>query len=196
MDGVGPCKVVFLARIAYGYTVKEVIMMNFVIPGFFSVLWMTVLGGSAINFQMTGQVDLVSILNEQGSGAAAYAVLNHLPFSGILIGLYLLAVMISFITATDSTTNAMASISSTGITEASQEAPVFIKITWGVIVGAVALIFISTLGIDGIKTLSYLGGFSALFLGIFSILSLIFIMRNPGKFDRVSKAANKQKNVS
>ena len=191
-----PVTAVFLARIAYGYTVKEVIMMNFVIPGFFSVLWMTVLGGSAINFQMTGQVDLVSILNEQGSGAAAYAVLNHLPFSGILIGLYLLAVMISFITATDSTTNAMASISSTGITAASQEAPVFIKITWGVIVGAVALIFISTLGIDGIKTLSYLGGFPALFLGIFSILSLIFIMRNPGKFDRVSKAANKQKNVS
>nr|WP_255437463.1 BCCT family transporter [Thalassobacillus sp. CUG 92003] len=179
-----PVTAVFLARIAYGYKVKEVIMMNFVIPGFFSVLWMTVLGGSAINFQMTGKVDIAGIIDSQGTGAAAYAVLEQLPFSSILIALYLLAVMLSFITATDSTTNAMASISTKGITQGAQEAPVLIKITWGVIVGAVALIFIATLDVEGIKTLSYLGGFPALFLGIFSILSLIFIMRNPSKFDR------------
>ncbi|MGP4074950.1 BCCT family transporter [Halobacillus sp. K22] len=182
-----PVTAVFLARIAYGYTVKEVIMMNFVIPGLFSVIWMTVLGGTAINFQMTGKVDIAAIIDAQGTGAAGYAVLSEIPFSGILIVLYLLAVMISFVTATDSTTNAMASISATGITEGAQEAPIFIKITWGLIVGAVALIFISTLGINGIMTLSYLGGFPALFLGILSILSLIVVMRNPAKFDRHSK---------
>ncbi|UOQ44241.1 BCCT family transporter [Halobacillus salinarum] len=185
-----PVTAVFLARIAYGYRVKEVIMMNFVIPGFFSVIWMTVLGGTAINFQMTGKVDIAAVIADQGSGAAAYAMLDQLPFSGIIILLYLVAVMISFVTATDSTTNAMASISSTGITEGSQEAPVFIKITWGVIVGAVALIFISTLGLGGIRTLSYLGGFPALFLGILSIFSLIVIMRNPNKYDRHSKKKN------
>ncbi|MCA1022989.1 BCCT family transporter [Halobacillus litoralis] len=181
-----PVTAVFLARIAYGYTVKEVIMMNFVIPGFFSVLWMTVLGGTALNFQMTGRVDLAEVIAEQGTGAAGYAVLSELPFSGVLIMIYLLAVMISFVTATDSTTNAMASISSTGITEGSQEAPVLIKVTWGVVVGAVALIFISTLGLDGIRTLSYLGGFPALFLGLLSLISLLIIMKNPGRFDRHS----------
>ncbi|MFC0524639.1 BCCT family transporter [Pontibacillus salicampi] len=188
-----PVTAVFLARIAYGYRVKEVIMMNFVIPGFFSVLWMTVLGGSAINFQMTGKVDILSIMNEQGSGAAGYAVLSNLPFSGILIALYLVAVFISFITATDSTTNAMASISTQGITEGQQEAPVFIKVVWGLVVGTVALIFISTLGIDGIKMLSYLGGFPALFLGILSIISLIFIMRNPSQFNKFPQGAVQSK---
>lgn len=182
-----PVTAVFLARIAYGYKVKEIIMMNFVIPGFFSIIWMTVLSGSAINFQMTGKVDIASIMNEQGTGAAAYAVLEQLPFSGIIIALYLVAVMLSFITATDSTTNAMAGISSKGISQGTQEAPVIIKIVWGLIVAAIALIFIIAFDIEGIKTLSYLGGFPALFLGILSILSLIFIMKNPQKFDSFSK---------
>ncbi len=69
-------------------------------------------------------------MNEQGSGAAAYAVLGELPFAGVIIGIYLIAVMISFITATDSTTNAMASICTTGISDGSKEAPLLIKITW------------------------------------------------------------------
>ncbi|MBV1710188.1 MAG: BCCT family transporter [Erysipelothrix sp.] len=178
-----PVSAVFLARITYGYTVKEVITMNFVIPSIFSAIWMTIIGGTAINFQMTGAVDVLGIMLEQGSAAAGYAVLGNLPFSGILIFIYLVAVFISFVTATDSTTNAMASISSTGIQDGKQEAPLFIKIIWGVTVGAVSLIFITTLGIDGIRMLSYLGGFPALFLGILSIASLILIMGNPAKFD-------------
>lgn len=187
-----PVAAVFLARIAYGYTIKEVVMMNFVIPSIFSTVWMTILSGTTINFQLTGRVDVIGIMNEQGSGAAAYAVLGELPFAGVIIGIYLIAVMISFITATDSTTNAMASICTTGISDGSKEAPLLIKITWGIIVGAVSLIFITTLGLDGIKMLSYLGGFPALFLGILSILSLFMIMKRPERFDVFSGAKVKE----
>lgn len=186
-----PVAAVFLARIAYGYRIKEVVMMNFVIPGIFSTIWMTILSGTTINFQLTGRVDVLAIMNEQGSGAAAYAVLGALPMSGLIIGIYLVAVMISFITATDSTTNAMASICTTGISDGSKEAPLPIKITWGVIVGTLSLIFITTLGLDGIKMLSYLGGFPALFLGILSIVSLFMVMGKPGSYDVFSGAAAK-----
>lgn len=181
-----PVAAVFLARIAYGYRIKEVVMMNFVIPGIFSTIWMTILSGTTINFQLTGKVDVLAIMNEQGSGAAAYAVLGELPMSGIIIGIYLLAVLISFITATDSTTNAMASICTSGIDDGSTEPPLLIKITWGIIIGTLSLIFITTLGLDGIKMLSYLGGFPALFLGILSIISLFVVMKKPGKFDLTS----------
>lgn len=182
-----PVSAVFLARIAYGYKIKEVVVMNFIIPSIFSTVWMTILSGTAINFQLTGRVDILAKMNEQGSGAAAYAVLGELPFSGIIIGIYLITVLISFVTATDSTTNAMASICMKGIDEAGQEAPLIIKVIWGVIVGSVSLVFISTLGIDGIKMMSYLGGFPALFLGLMSIASLFVIMNNPRKFDLFSK---------
>lgn len=39
-------------------------------------------------------------------------------------------------------------------------------------------------GLDGIKMMSYLGGFPALFLGIFSLISLIRILRKPERFDK------------
>lgn len=185
-----PVSAVFLARISYGYKVKEVVVMNFIVPSIFSVVWMTILSGTTLNFQMTGKVDVIARMNEQGSAAAAYAVLGELPLSGLLIGLYLLAVIISFITATDSTTNAMASICTTGISSGEQEAPLLIKVIWGIVVGSVALVFISTLGIDGIKMMSYLGGFPALFLGFFSLISLIIIMRKPWKFDKYHEVVN------
>jgi glycine betaine transporter len=182
-----PVSAVFLARISYGYTVKEVIVMNFIVPSIFSAIWMTVLGGTAINLQMTGKVDILSIMLDQGSAAAGYAVLDYLPLSELLIGLYLLAIFVSFITATDSTTNAMSSISTTGITEGKQEAPTYIKIIWGATIGAVSLIFITSLGIDGIRMLSYLGGYPAMFLGILSLASLIYVMGSPHKFCVFSK---------
>ncbi|MDD3659487.1 MAG: BCCT family transporter [Lachnospiraceae bacterium] len=181
-----PVTAVFLARIAFGYKIKEVVTMNFIIPSIFSAVWMTILSGTSINFQMTGRVDILSIMNEQGSAAAAYAVLGELPLSGLIIAIYLVAVLISFITATDSTTNAMASISTTGISKGEQEAPLFIKIVWGVTVGLVAVVFITTLGIDGVKMMSYLGGFPALILGLFSIFSLVVIMKKPDKFNTFS----------
>lgn len=186
-----PVSAVFLARIAYGYKIKEVVMMNFVVPSIFSVIWMTILSGTTLNFQMTGRVDVLAIMNEKGSAAAAYAVLGELPFAQFMIGLYLIAVFISFITATDSTTNAMASISTSGMNDGSQEAPLAIKVVWGLTVGAVALVFITALGIDGIKMMSYLGGFPALFLGFFSLIALVLIMKKPGKFDIHTKIGDK-----
>lgn len=187
-----PVSAVFLARISYGYKIKEVVTMNFVIPSIFSVVWMTILSGTTINFQMTGRVDVLAIMNQQGSGAAAYAVLREFPLSGVIIGIYLIAVIISFITATDSTTNAMASICTTGISDGSKEAPLSIKIIWGIIVGAVSLIFTAALGIDGMKMLSYLGGFPALFLGILSIVSLFVIMGKPQKYDSFTGAKGRK----
>jgi len=182
-----PVSAVFLARISYGYKIKEVVMMNFVVPSLFSVLWMTILSGTTINFQMTGKVDVLAKMNAEGSAAAAYAVLGEFPFSGFMIALYLVAVLISFVTATDSTTNAMASISTSGMNDGSQEAPLLIKVVWGITVGAVALVFITALGIDGIKMMSYLGGFPALFLGFFSLIALVVIMTKPWKFDVYNK---------
>ncbi len=182
-----PVTAVFLARISYGYKIKEIITMNFFIPAGFGAVWMTVLGGTAINFQMTGKVDLLTIMNEQGSGAAGYAILSQFPLSGLLIVIYLIAVIVSFATATDSTTNAMASICTTGITEAEQEAPLYLKVLWGAIIGTMAVIFLATFGGEGIKMLSYLGGFPALILGILSLISLVVIMKRPQKYDVVSK---------
>lgn len=160
--------------------------MNFVIPAAFGGIWMTIVGGTAINFQMTGKVDLLSVMNAQGSGAAGYAVLSQFPMSGLLIVVYLVAVIISFATATDSTTNAMSSLCTSGINDAEEEASMFLKVIWGSVIGFIAVIFLATFGVDGIKMLSYLGGIPALILGVLSLISLFMVMGKPQKYDKTA----------
>jgi choline-glycine betaine transporter len=135
-------------------------------------------------------------MNEQGAGAAAYAILREFPFSGLLIFIYVVAVFISFITATDSTTNAMASISTTGMSDGTKEAPLLIKIMWGIVITVVTLVFLTTLGIDGIRMMSYLGGFPALFIGALSLVSLVLMIKKHWKMDKVSNNDNEVEKVS
>lgn len=184
-----PVTAVFLARISYGYTVKELIEMNFILPAIFSAIWMTIFGGTAIYMQMNGVVDLVGVLNTVGPEGVGYAVLKQMPLSGLIIPFFLFIVFITFVTAADSTTNAMAALSSTGITPENPEAPTFIKCIWGISVGALAYIMISLLGINGIKMLSNLGGFPATFLEIGAAIGLLFLIQDPSRYDIYSKEA-------
>ncbi len=183
--GWAPVTAVFLARLAYGYTIKQVIVTTFFIPAIFSTIWMSILSGSALYMQMSGTIDILAILTEKGPGFATYAVIEYFPFAIVISAVYVFAVFISFITATDSTLNAMASISSEGLTDGKQEAPVLLKVLWGSVITAVSLIFLAFLGLDGIRMLSYLGGIPALILGILGIVSLGVIINNYKKLDKL-----------
>ena len=54
-----------------------------------------------------------------------------------------------------------------------------LKIIWGSIIGASAVIMINYAGIDGIKMLSNIGGLPALLLIIFICIGVIRILFNP-----------------
>ena len=72
------------------------------------------------------------------------------------------------------------------------EAPVSMKILWGVIIGAMAAVMAVFTGVGGAKTLASIGGFPSMFLQMASCAALLKIMRNPGKFDIYSKKDEKE----
>ncbi len=156
-----PVTAVFLGRLAVGYTVREFIRVNLLYTSLFSVLWMTIFSGSALN---AGQADLYGVLQNQGPEGTIYALLGTLPFPKITGLLFLLIAFISYVTAADSNTSAMSGLCSNGISPQSPESPAWIKVVWGLIVGAVAWVMVSGAGVDGVKMASNLGGFPALFL--------------------------------
>jgi len=172
----------FLGRIAYGYTVKAFILVNFALPALFGGLWMTIFGGTSIHKQMTEGI-LGSILADKGPESVLYAVLADVPLSSIIIPFYLFIVFISFVTAADSNISAMGGISSSGISPDSPEPSVIIKIVWGLAVGTIGWIMISFAKIDGIKMLSNLGGIPAIILELFVVFALIKVARSPEKYD-------------
>lgn len=146
---------------------------------------MTVFSGAAIHLQITGKIDLVALLNAGNSAAIPYAVLGAFPLARILILFFLFITFISFVTAADSTTNAMAARTSTGITQEYEEAPTWVKVMWGVGLGVIALVMLKLAGIDGIKMMSNLGGAPATIFEILAFASVLVIAANSAKHNTV-----------
>ena len=137
-----PITACFLGRIAYGRTVKEFMLVNFIFPSFFAIAWMTIFSGTALYYQMEGQVNLADVIATKGHESVSIAVLNQFPFAVGLVSFYLLSAFICFVTSSDSNMSAMASVSSTGISPDNPEGNSWLKIVWGVTVGMVAWIMI------------------------------------------------------
>jgi len=66
----------------------------------------------------------------------------------------------------------MSNISNHGISPENPESPLVTKIVWGVLIGGISFVMVSSTGIDGVKQLSNLGGFPALWLFMFVGASL------------------------
>lgn len=177
-----PITGVFLGKILKGYTVRDAIKCNFVIPAIFSMIWVGLFGAASIYYEMNG-VGLYDTMMESGTESVVYAVFDQLPLAIVVILFYLFIVFISIVTGSDSNTNAMAGLCTHGITPDQEEAPAWLKIVWGVTIGVMTWLLISFAGIDGIKAASNLGGFPNMFLMILMIVGLLKISMNPQKYD-------------
>lgn len=184
----------FLGRIAYGYKVKTVILVNFVLPALFGAIWISVFGGTAIFMEMENG-NLSEIMANNGAEAVLYGVFNGLPWANIIIPFFVFVVFITFVTACDSNIAAMSGISSTGISPESPEPGVMIKVVWGVTVSIISWTMISFANINGVKMLNNLGGVPALFLQILVLGSLIKIAMNPHKYNKIDQENENLKKI-
>ena len=172
-----PITACFLGRIAYGRTVKEFMLINFIFPSIFGIVWMTIFSGTALHQQLNGVADLTGVLNQQGAEAVSYEVFKQFPLATLIIVFYMFSAFVCFVTSSDSNMSAMSAISSTGISPENPEGNKWLKIIWGLTVGAVAWIMISfTGGVAGVKMLSNLGGFPAAFLELLIIAALVRVV--------------------
>lgn len=177
-----PMSAVFLGRISRGYTVKDTLNIIFVIPGLFSVLWMSLFSGSSVYYELNGR-GLYEAMLQGNTASAAYTLLKCLPFAAVIIPVFIFTGFISYVTSADSNTNAMAALCTEGIEEQNQEAPTGMKVFWGVSIGALCIVMLSAYGIDGMKMLADIGGFPSAFLMIAFGLAWLKIMRHPQKYD-------------
>lgn len=177
-----PITAIFLGKILKGYTIRDAIHCNFVIPSVFATIWMGLFSTASIYYEMNGK-GFYELLQNSGPEAVVYGVFRQLPLSTLVIAFYLFIVFISFVTASDSNTTAMAGLCTSGITQEEQNSPAWLKIVWGVTIAAVTWILISFAGIDGIKAASNLGGFPNMFFMIIMIIGLLKVCKNPKEYD-------------
>lgn len=186
---------VFLTRLCYGRTIRQFLAVNLIGPAMFGILWFTIFGGTAMDMQLSGAFDLATALTENGTESAVFTFFSQMPLGIPLVVVFLVIIMISFVTMADSMTS-VAAILSTGNSGSEEEPPLTMKLVWGIIMGALAYVMITFSGIDGTKMLATLASFPLLFLMIVFIISMIKGLYAPDTklIQRRKKNHNKTKN--
>ncbi|MEL7485948.1 MAG: BCCT family transporter [Pseudomonadota bacterium] len=183
-----PITALFLGRIVKGYTVREAIVFNLAAPALFSFVWMTIFGGGALVIDQANGGVLSAALADAGPEAIMYDIFAMLPLAEIVIIIFVGSIFISFVTAMDSNTHSIASVC---LKAARQEdeaigAGLWVKIFWGVLIAAIAVIMTATKGVAGVKMLSNLGGYPALLILIGAMAALTRMTLNPALVTRPS----------
>lgn len=177
-----PTSGAFMGRIAYGRKVKHVLGLYIGVCAAVSAIWMTLVSGTALWTQKSGAADLVASYNS-GVENVPYDMLESMPFSDVVIILFVILIFLSLVTACNSNTIAMAGISTHGISPDNPDAPNWLKFVWGFIAMALGFIMIATIGVDGVKIIANFGGMFAALIMIGAVASLGILIKNYKKYD-------------
>ncbi|MCP1314077.1 BCCT family transporter [Halomonas sp. 707D7] len=189
-----PVAALFLGKISRGYTVRQFLRVNLLYPALFASVWIVIFSGTALHFQTHTEVDLYAVLSDQGVENVLYTLFGQLPLSTLLIPVLLFIAFISYVTAADSQTDAIGNLCTRGLTaESDLNAGVVMKVTWGVIVGIVAWVMVSFIGIDGVKMLSNLGGLPALVIVLIATGSLWVWLKHPERLDIPTSSTSQER---
>ncbi|AIY04885.1 glycine/betaine ABC transporter permease [Planococcus sp. PAMC 21323] len=151
---------IFIARVSRGRTIRQFLLGVLMIPAFVSFLWFAAFGTTAIDVQQSG-VDLTGLLTEQ----TLFAVFNELPFGVLLSVIAVFLITTFFVTSADSATFVLG-MQTTGGSLYPQNT---VKLTWGVAQSAIAVILLSTGGLNTLQTVLIIVAFP------FSIIILLMM---------------------
>ncbi|MCB1447098.1 MAG: BCCT family transporter [Rhizobiaceae bacterium] len=167
-----PITALFLGRLGRGYTVREFIQTTMIAPSLFAIGWMTIFGGLAIHSDGLSKGALKAALDATGAESVVYKLFDFLPFAPVLVVVFVVLSFISFVTASDSNTEAIASMCEDRVAEDTSPTSLPLKVVWGAMIGAIAWFMTASANIDGIKMMSNLGGIPALFIVLGAMLCI------------------------
>lgn len=167
-----PITGMFLGKVSYGHSVRKFIVINLGAGALGSGLWISIFGGTSIYQQLHG-ADLYGKMETQGMESAVYTMLRKLPGGGWIVPVLVVAVVLSVVTAADSTTNVLGDLCFLG--DERELGMKMVKIVWGALIGGMAILLICSHGVAGIKMISVIGGLPAAVLLLLSGISLLKI---------------------
>lgn len=171
-----PLMGIFLAVISHGRTIREFMIVNWILPSIFSIIWFGVWGGTALDWQQNNVVDLAATIKESGAVAGLWSFLGHLPLGAIIIPIVMVTLILSFSTAADSMVRTIATLCTKNIRH-DEEPASWKKLLWALSIGIIAFVMVAfaggAQGVDGVKYLAALGGTSVLFIFVLQVISAI-----------------------
>ncbi|MBB4822846.1 glycine betaine transporter [Sporosarcina luteola] len=163
----------FIARVSKGRTIREFMVGVLLAPTLLSAFWFTAFGTTAINIQREGIADLA----KESTELVIFEMFHNMPWSFIISIIAVLLIASFFITSADSATFVLGMQSTYG----SLTPPNNIKITWGVIQSAIALILLSVNGLNALQNTIIIAALPFSFIMLLMIVSLIKALKKETK---------------
>ena len=184
-----PMTGMFMATISKGRTLKEFVIYNMLLPSLFAMFWFGMFGSFAAHLQYVAGEDLAAVMEVNGSSYMQIFTMSYLPLGVIMKPLLLITQIISFVTLANSMTSTISMMSiEPGKNYTSDEAPMHMKIVWGVIMAAIAVLFLWSGGLDGAKSVKAIAGLPIFILELAVVIGFILFF--------VKKKAPEQREVS
>ena len=152
----------FLARISKGRTIREFVIGVLLVPSGVSFIWFAILGGAAINLQLTGQANLADAVAQPE--VALFTLLEEFPLATVTSILVIVLVAVFFVSGADAASIVMGMLTCRGILEPPRAIVAF----WGAAMGGVAITLLLAGGLETLRDAAIVVGapFALVMIGI------------------------------
>lgn len=145
----GPFVGGFIARISKGRTIREFIVGVLFVPLAMTVIWFSVVGGAAIDAQISGAVDMWGAISAD-TGAGIYALLTAYPMGTFVAFVVYFNLLTFLVTSADSAAFFVSMIISKG----NLVPTTMMRVVWGIALGISAVILTLSGGLQALQTVS------------------------------------------
>lgn len=163
-----PSMGLFVARISRGRTIKQMVSGAVFFGSLGCSMYFIILGNYGLSLQLSGELDVVSVLNTEGATRAIFAILETLPFSTFVIAVFTLLCVIFTATTFDSISYILASVVQTNVTEDPMR---WNRLFWAFTLSFMpsALMFMG--GLATLQTAAIVGGLPLLVIAVMLMIS-------------------------
>ncbi|WP_411955305.1 BCCT family transporter [Alkalibacillus sp. S2W] len=152
----------FIARISRGRTIRQVIVGSIVYGSIGCLLFFGIMGNFGLFLQITGEFDVVQILNDQGAPAAIISIINQLPFSNVMVAIFVFLSVVFLATTFDSSSYILASVTQKRLEDG--EPLRWNRMFWAFTICLLPLTLMYLGGLETLQTASIVGGFPLIFI--------------------------------
>ncbi len=164
---------VFIARISRGRTIREFVCGVVLVPTIFSIFWFGIFGGVGFYAVLNTEIPILDVVQNNVS-AVTYFVLGHFPLPSLTIAAVVVAAFLFIVTSVVSAAFVLGMFSTGG----DLNPGVKVKLSWGVVLGALGLVMILSDSIDAVKSIIALGALPFVFIVLLLVVCLLKALKS------------------
>ncbi|MFL7026385.1 BCCT family transporter [Enterovibrio norvegicus] len=163
-----PSMGLFVARISRGRTIKQMVSGSIFFGSLGCALYFMILGNYGLSLQLSGQLDVVSILNSEGPTRAIFSILETLPMSTVVIAVFTVLCIIFTATTFDSISFILASVVQNNVTEDPMR---WNRLFWAFTLSFMPSVLMFMGGLATLQTAAIVGGLPLLVIAVMLMIS-------------------------